>query len=404
MARTVSRKRLLESPEISLSGDRYREAAAGRANGKWPMVKLGEIASIISGGTPAKSNDEFWKGAIPWVSPKDMKVDCIYDSVNHISESALDGSTVKMAPGGAILCVIRSGILAHSFPVARAGRPLTFNQDINAIVLKDSTALPQFVWHVLRGMAKEILQRGVKKGGTVHSLHARFLHNLEIPLPPLEKQERIVAELEGYRKVIEGARQILASYKPTVWIDPRWPVRTVGDIASLEYGLTATGRARGDARLIRITDITDEGMLSDLDPRFTNLSVDATPYLLRHEDVLVARTGATYGKTLLVESSDPAVFASYLIRLRFSKEILPKFYWLFARSQSYWSQAEALVTGGGQPQFNGNALKQVVVPLPPLGVQRRIVAELEAERKLVEANRELIGRMEAKTKAKLAEV
>ena len=83
---------------------------------------------------------------------------------------------------------------------------------------------------------------------------------------------------------------------------------------------------------------------------------------------------------------------------------MPNFYWLYAQSECYWSQAKALVTGGGQPQFNGNALKQIVVPLPPLDVQREIVAELEAERKLVMVNRELIVRMEMKIKAKLAEV
>lgn len=244
----------------------------------------------------------------------------------------------------------------------------------------------------------------LRDGAGVPGLNRNDAYELELPFPPLEEQERIVAELEGYRKVIEGARQILASYKPTIRIDPEWPTKKIAEIADLEYGLTTTGREHGNARLIRITDITDDGMLSNIGAKFADLSDDAKPYLLKQDDVLVARTGATYGKTLLFEDFKPSLFASYLIRLRFGKEMSPKFYWLYSQSEWYWNQAKSLVTGGGQPQFNGNALKQVVVPIPPLDVQLQIVAELEAERKLVEANRELIARMEAKIKAKLAEV
>ena len=127
--------------------------------------------------------------------------------------------------------------------------------------------------------------------------------------------------------------------------------------------------------------------------------------LLTKGDILVARTGATYGKTLLFEEDYPAVFASYLIRLRFSPDAVhPCYYWVFAQSDDYWNQAKALVTGGGQPQFNGSVLKQISVPLPPVGQQQFIVAEIESEQALVEANRELIVRFEQKIKATLTRV
>ena len=149
-----------------------------------------------------------------------------------------------------------------------------------------------------------------------------------------------------------------------------------------------------------MTPTLSKTLLGDL----RQLIAEARPYLLQKDDVLVARTGATYGKTLLFQFHEPAVFASYLIRLRFDAGMLPRFYWLFAQSEDYWKQARSLVTGGGQPQFNGNALKEVIVPVPPLAVQREIAAELEAERKLVESNRKLIEIFEAKIKAKLDEI
>ena len=119
----------------------------------------------------------------------------------------------------------------------------------------------------------------------------------------------------------------------------------------------------------------------------------------------MARTGATYGKTMIFDENYTAVFASFLIRLRFPIDrVHPRYYWVFAQSDLYWNQAKSLMTGGGQPQFNGNALVQVKIPLPPLATQQQIVAEIETEQALVAANRELIARFEKKIQTTLARV
>ena len=108
---------------------------------------------------------------------------------------------------------------------------------------------------------------------------------------------------------------------------------------------------------------------------------------------------------MLFDEDYPAVFASYLIRLRFPPERVDSyFYWAFAQSDDYWNQARALMTGGGQPQFNGNAIKHVKMPLPPLNTQQSIVAELEAEQAIVQANRELVDRFESKIQSAVARV
>jgi restriction endonuclease S subunit len=135
------------------------------------------------------------------------------------------------------------------------------------------------------------------------------------------------------------------------------------------------------------------------------LNQEARDSLLAKGDILVARTGATYGKTMIFEEDYPAVFASFLIRLRFPKDrVHPRYYWVFAQSDLYWNQARMLMTGGGQPQFNGNALVQVKIPLPPMPTQQAIVAEIEAEQALVAANRELITRFQKKIQATLARI
>lgn len=153
----------------------------------------------------------------------------------------------------------------------------------------------------------------------------------------------------------------------------------LGSIADFTYGYTDTAKESGDYRFIRITDINENGKLDNENPKYvSNSDGELTKYLLLENDLLMARTGATYGKTMIFQSKEPSVYASFLIRIRFKESmILPKFYWHFAQSNHYWEQARRLVGGGAQPQFNANALSEVMVPVPSIQEQRRIIQILD---------------------------
>lgn len=85
---------------------------------------------------------------------------------------------------------------------------------------------------------------------------------------------------------------------------------------------TAKGEPKGDTRFVRITDINLNGELIDDDPKYINLSNNSRPYLLKKGDVLIARTGASYGKTIVFDLDKQCVFASFLIRLSFSYDMI----------------------------------------------------------------------------------
>lgn len=280
------------------------------------------------------------------------------------------------------------------------------NQDILAITPDKTRLDPRFLLFVLKGRSAEILRDGIKTGVTVQSFHNGFFKAFEIPLPPLEEQRRILAEIEGYQKVLDGARQILAGYSPVFDADSEWARKAMGQLAQFEYGHTATAADSGAARYVRITDIDERGTLRLNGAKFTELTPEATTCLLRPGDILVTRIGATYGKTLYFDSPETAVFASYLIRVTFNANsgVLPKFYWYFTKTLDYQQQRDQLVSGGGQPQFNANALKELEIPVPPLEEQRRIVAELDAEEAQMEAVRPLLPRFEAKIQGVLDRV
>ena len=157
----------------------------------------------------------------------------------------------------------------------------------------------------------------------------------------------------------------------------------LGDISGFKYGYTDTAKETGNARFIRITDINENGKLKSYDEKYIDINENNKEYLLEKDDILMARTGATYGKTVKFSEDYSAIYASFLIKILLEKElILPSYYWHFTQSSFYWKQANFLVTGGGQPQFNANVLSKVLVPLPSLEEQQRIVEILDRFDKL----------------------
>ncbi len=158
-----------------------------------------------------------------------------------------------------------------------------------------------------------------------------------------------------------------------------WEPVTIAAIAeSIQYGHTASAVERESGpRFLRITDIQD-GQVDWATVPSCNLSEDELPkYQLKSGDLVFARTGATTGKSFLIRHCPDAVFASYLIRVRVSREMEERFLALFFQSPDYWRQIEGGKRGVGQPNVNGTILGQVQFSLPPLAEQRRIVAKVE---------------------------
>lgn len=169
----------------------------GTLQADWPLVPLRYLVSFLSGGTPDKGNPQFWSGGtIPWVSPKDMKIDRIDDAEDHITEAALGGSATQLVPVGSVLVVVRGMILAHTLPVAVTTGPVAINQDIKAL-LCGPRLMPEFLHAVLVGQAEWMLSLADSSAHGTKKLETEILQRLEVPCPPLAVQRRIVATLRA---------------------------------------------------------------------------------------------------------------------------------------------------------------------------------------------------------------
>ncbi|WP_425323064.1 restriction endonuclease subunit S, partial [Escherichia coli] len=159
----------------------------------WEWIRLGNIGEVKGGGTPSKNNPDFWKGNIPWVSPKDMKVNYISKSQLNISKEAVLESSVHLIPENSLIFVVRGMILAHTFPVAITKKEVTINQDMKAISTNQLNT--DFLIYLLKANEARVICLVDRSSHGTCKLVSDKLFNLVLPLPPLEEQFRITERI-----------------------------------------------------------------------------------------------------------------------------------------------------------------------------------------------------------------
>lgn len=173
----------------------------------------------------------------------------------------------------------------------------------------------------------------------------------------------------------------------------KYPSIPLAEIAEQgQYGLNAAAMKEGKGiRFIRITDIDDYGELRNEGVAYVSKQTDRLDkYLLSNDDLLIARSGATAGKSLLFRGiNESAVFAGYLIRFKLNRQIvLPDFIYFYLKSPEYWNYIRSTQRVAAQPNINAKELGAIKIPLPPLAEQRRIVDILSHAEGIVRLRRE----------------
>ena len=190
----------------------FKDSPVGQIPLSWNVVAFSETGKWKGGGTPSKANPSFWKGDIPWVSPKDMKSEFIKKTEDCITQTAVAESSTNIVVAGSILIVVRSGILKHTLPVAIASVDLTLNQDMKALTVNESfSAL--YIYQYLLANNHKVLHATLKAGNTVESLDFTEFSNYLIPYPSLEEQHKIANVVESIAKRVRAKEAILESYE-----------------------------------------------------------------------------------------------------------------------------------------------------------------------------------------------
>lgn len=352
------------------------------------LVALGEVATIKGGGTPSKSNPDFWGGDIPWISPKDMKQWNISDAEDRITFSALKGSATNLIPSGSILVVNRSGILKHTLPVGITKRAVAINQDIKAFICGKETC-SSYIAHIIKAAEKIVLTW--VRATTADNFSIENLSRLLIPYPMLAEQQRIAAILDkadALRRKRNGVTRLAASIPQALFVHTfgnaetiaaRWhKYLSLSDIAEISSGITK-GRKQpiGPLRSVpylAVANVQDHALDLSSVKSINASESEIEKLLLKNGDLVLTEGGdpdklgrGTIWRDELPEAihqnhifrvrpTDPNVEANYLMHLigsRYGKD-----YFLKAAKQTT-----------GIASINKTQLSDFRVPLPPIDLQ-----------------------------------
>jgi type I restriction enzyme S subunit len=180
----------------------------------WEAIGLLDVCAVGGGATPSKGNPSYWDGNFPWVSPKDMKVDRIEDSQDHVSSKALAETRLPLVAKNSLLVVVRGMILVHSFPVAVTAREVTLNQDMKSFT-PYIDRLTDFLALALKGFKPEILALVARSTHGTCKLESEKLFGFKFGLPPMAEQHRILARVEELRRLCANLRERLQQSRAT---------------------------------------------------------------------------------------------------------------------------------------------------------------------------------------------
>ena len=380
----VPKEKIAAIGDYNLSGERYREGAV--SNTAYPLVPVGR----------------FMKESVKTVDPRNDP-----DEVFELwSIPAFDAGSPELLRGGEIGSqkkVVSPGdvLLSRIIPHIRRGWVVRENSDgrrqiasTEWIVFSSAEVVPGFLRQLLVSDVFHVsfMQTITGIGGSLSRANPKAVGEIKIPLPPLEVQKDIVAEIEGYQKVINGARAVLDHYHPHIPIHSDWPKRNLGGLAenldSRRVPITKGDRKEGPFPYYGASGIVDSVADFIFDEDILLISEDGANLLARSTPIAFSVSGKCWVN-------------NHAHVLKFAEPATQKFVEVYLNSISI----EEFVTGAAQPKLNQEALNRIPIPIPDdVAMQQAIVADIEAEKMLVAANRELVTRFEKKIQATLARI
>jgi type I restriction enzyme M protein len=404
----VEKEKVAANGEYNLSGERYREG--GAKIHIFPLVRISDVCTV----NPRKSQLANLKPdtLISFVPMADL-------NEHHIAFLPSEEKRLSEVSASYTYFEDNDVLLAKVTPCFENGKAGIAHGLVNGIgfgssefyVLRSSgQVLPEWVYFcVMHPLFRDAAVAQMTGTGGLQRVPRDYVENFHIPLPPLEVQKEIVAEIEGYQKVINGARAVLDHYRPHIPIHPDWPMVPINEVAAVESGygfpLDYQGKTDEEIPFLKVSDMNLPGNEKEIiawnhsvsRKVLRELKAEAYP----KGTVIFPKIGAAIGtnkKRILTR--DSTYDNNVMGIVPDAERLLPDFLhtYLLAFDLSRWASESQ------PPSMRKTTVEAHEIPLPPLETQQQIVAEIEAEQALVAANRELIARFEKKIQATLARI
>jgi type I restriction enzyme S subunit len=392
----------------------------GQVPRHWSLPKIKHIASFTGGGTPSRDNLAYWGGPIPWVSPKDMKVQEICEAEESITDLGLLNSTASLVERGHVLMVVRSGILKHTIPVAINVVAVALNQDMKALRFDPQCCTSSFFSRWVQGLNDQLLLAWAKQGATVESIEHGYMAESIIPLPPLGEQvaidrvldheiskiDDLVEEQRRLIDLLKEKRQAVISRAVTKGLEPNVPMKDSGvewlgkvpahwELGGLTRFIGPVVDYRG-----RTPTKVDEGVFLVTARNIRNGKID---YTASEEYVdaesaeslldrgrpeigdLLFTMEAPLGQVALIDRVDIAL-AQRIVKFRGRPSVLQSnflLYWFMG--DHCQARLTTLATGSTALGIKASKLGMIECLVPPLDEQAEIVRYIEQEFEALDA-------------------
>ena len=406
MAQAVERSRVGESGEFNLSGERYITTAFAHTH--YEVVRVVDVCDV----NPRKSELDGLPVTtrVSFVPMKDLAEDS--SDFTPQEERALDevrqGAYTFFRDGDVLVAKVTPCFENGKAGVARKLlNGIGFGSSEYYVLRPSERLLPELLYHFITSRNFRTIATPAMTGtGGLQRVPKNIVEEFQIPLPPLEVQHQIVAEIEGYQKVIDGARQVLDNYKVQFTMEPAWNRVRIDDLCVLVRG--SSPRPQGDPQYfggpvprLMVADITRDGMrVTPAIDTLTDEGAKKSRPMLAGSVVMAVSGNPGLPAILQVNACIHDGFVGF--RDLDAQQLLPEYFYyvLLANKESNKSQS----VGAVFMNLTTEQIREFLIPVPDMPTQRAIVAEIEAEQALVNANRELIRRMEAKVKAAIDRV
>ena len=401
VATLVKKDLILDNKDINLNAERYFEHEARHT--EFEVVKVSEICNIVRGSSPRPQGDPlYYGGNVPRLMIADVTRDGMYTipKIDFLTEAGALKSR-PMKKGEVIMAVSGNpGLMTILAVDACIHDGFVGFRDLREDVI------PQYLYFILNTLKDENNQKAV--GAVFRNLTTDQIKDFEIPLPPLEIQQQIVAEIEGYQKIIDGAKQIVNHYKPTITINPDWEMVELGEVCEINAKAADPIKLFGNEPFIYLDIEAIEngtGVVSyekELNPKD---APSRARRVVKNGDIALSTVRPNLRAFGYLENVPKNCLASTGFAILSASEKVESMFLFFSVHQDYLVEQMISKSDKGQyPSITSSDVAELQIYIPILEEQQTIVKAIEEEMQLVNANKRLVEIFEQKIKTKIGEV
>ena len=299
--------------------------------------------------------------------------------------------------------IARSGSVGRSYLHGKMNITCQFAGYLIKFPLNKNKVLPKFLFFITKSENYWRWINLYKKDGTISNINAKEYLNFSFPLPPIETQQKIVEELEGYQKIIDGCRQVVENYKPTIDIDPSWPMlplgevfRNITDTIKPDEISSELHRCVGLEHIEKGTGLFIDGFDGGLD------EIKSNKIKFKADDILYAKLRPNLNKTVLVDFD--GICSTDILVLRAKENDCAEFYHSLFLSNHFNYEVMRGISGAQLPRTKFSFISDIIIPRPKFEMQQLLVNRIRLEKQIILGNKRLIEIYNQKIQDRISKV